>query len=130
MAEDSQDVLENRPYNQGVNRQANQERHPEGPTECFAPGIYHKRKRHDGSKQRGNPFLGDASIVREPGQPERNIGACLMIGACRRDEVPSEAVEMVDGFALTLVIPDKAWPPGALRLIDVDEEQLFKLALR
>jgi hypothetical protein len=69
-------------------------------------------------------------IVREPGQPERNIGACLMIGACRRDEVPSEAVEMVDGFALTLVIPDDAWPPGALRLIDVDEEQLFKLTLR
>jgi hypothetical protein len=69
-------------------------------------------------------------IVREPGQSERNIGACLMISACRRDEVPPEAVEMVDGFALTLVIPDKAWPPGALRLIDVDEEQLFKLALR
>jgi len=69
-------------------------------------------------------------IVREPGQPERNIGACLMLGACRRDQVPSEAVEMIDGFALTLVIPDEAWPPGALRLIDVDESQLFKLALR
>jgi hypothetical protein len=39
-------------------------------------------------------------------------------------------VEMVDGFALTLVIPDQAWPPGALRLIDVDEEQWFRLALR
>jgi hypothetical protein len=69
-------------------------------------------------------------IWREPGQPERNIGACLMIGACRRDEVPPEAVEMIDGFALTLVIPDQAWPPGALRLIDVDEEQWFRLALR
>ncbi|MEA2942592.1 MAG: hypothetical protein QOD09_3121 [Bradyrhizobium sp.] len=69
-------------------------------------------------------------IVREPGQLERNIGACLMIGAQRRDEVPPEAVEMVDGFALTLVIPDEAWPPGALRLIDVDEEQWFRLGLR
>jgi hypothetical protein len=70
-------------------------------------------------------------IVRDqPGQSERNIGACLMISACGRDEVPPEAVEMVDGFALTLVIPDEAWPPGALRLIDVDEEQWFKLALR
>jgi hypothetical protein len=69
-------------------------------------------------------------IVREPGRPERNIGACLMLGASRRDEVPSEAVEMIDGFALTLVIPDEAWPPGARRLIDVDEGQLFKLALR
>ena len=69
-------------------------------------------------------------ILREPGQPERNIGACLMLGAQRRDEVPPEAIEMVDGFALTLVIPDEAWPPGALRLIDVDDEQLFKLALR
>jgi hypothetical protein len=69
-------------------------------------------------------------IVREPGQSGRNIGACLMIGACRRDEVPPEAVEMIDGFALTLVIPDQAWPPGALRLIDVDEEQWFRLALR
>jgi hypothetical protein len=69
-------------------------------------------------------------IMHEPGQPERDIGACLMISACRRDEVPSEAVEMVDGFALTLVIPDEAWPSGAQRSIDVDEEKLFKLALR
>ena len=69
-------------------------------------------------------------IVREPGQPERNIGACLMLGACPIDEVPSKAVGMIDGFALTLVIPEEAWPPGALRLIDVDESQLFKLALR
>jgi hypothetical protein len=69
-------------------------------------------------------------IVREPGQPERNIGACLMIGAQRRDEVPPEAIDMTDGFALTLVIPDEAWPPGALRLIDVDDEQWFRLALR
>ena len=60
----------------------------------------------------------------------RNCILLNMISACRRDEVPSEAVEMVDGFALTLVIPDEAWPPGALRLIDVDEQQLFKLALR
>jgi hypothetical protein len=69
-------------------------------------------------------------IWREPGQPERNIGACLMMSAHRRDEVPPEAVEMVDGFALTLVIPDEAWPPGALRLIDVDEEKWFRLTLR
>ena len=53
-----------------------------------------------------------------------------MMSAYRRDEVPPEAAEMVDGFALTLVIPEAAWPPGALRLIDVDEEQLFRLALR
>src|SRR4051794_38404125 len=69
-------------------------------------------------------------VWREPGQPERNVGNCLMLGACRRDEVPSEAVEMVDGFALTLVIPDEAWPPSAVRLIDVDDEQWFRLALR
>jgi hypothetical protein len=69
-------------------------------------------------------------IVREPGQAERNIGACLMIGAYRRDEVPPEAVEMIDGFALTLAIPDQAWSPDARRLIDVDEEQWSKLALR
>ena len=72
----------------------------------------------------------ESVTVLEPGQPERDIGACLMIGAYRRDQVPPEAVEMVDGFALTLVIPNKAWPPGALRLIDVDEEQWFRLALR
>ena len=69
-------------------------------------------------------------IVREPGQPERNIGACLMIGAYRRDEVPPQAVEMVDGFALTLAIPKDAWRPEARRLIDVDEAQWFSLALR
>jgi hypothetical protein len=72
----------------------------------------------------------ESLTILEPGQPERDIGACLMIGAYRRDQVPPEAVEMVDGFALTLVIPEEAWPPGALRLIDVDEEQWFRLALR
>jgi hypothetical protein len=72
----------------------------------------------------------ESLTLHEPGQADREIGACLMIGASPVDEVPSEAVEMVDGFALTLVIPDEAWPPGALRLIDVDESQLFKLALR
>lgn len=72
----------------------------------------------------------ESVTVMEPGQPERDIGACLMIGAYRRDEVPPESVEMVDGFALTIVIPEEAWPPGALRLIDVDEGQLFKLVMR
>jgi hypothetical protein len=71
-----------------------------------------------------------STIVREPGEAERNIGPSLMIGAYRRDEVPPEAVEMVDGFALTLAIPDKAWRPDARRLIDVDEEQWSRLALR
>ena len=69
-AKANQNVLENCPYSQDVNHQANQESHPKGPTECFAPGIYHHRKRCDGGKQRGNPFLGNASIVREPGQIE------------------------------------------------------------
>ena len=72
----------------------------------------------------------ESVTVMEPGQPERDIGACLMIGAYRRDEVPPQAVEMVDGFALTLAIPNEAWRPGARRLIDVDEEQWFSLALR
>ena len=45
----------------------------------------------------------ESITVLEPGQPERDIGPCLMISAYRRDQVPPEAIEMVDGFALTLV---------------------------
>lgn len=69
-------------------------------------------------------------VVRKPGEPVRNVGGCLMIGAYRRDEVPLEAVDMVDGYALTIHIPDDAWPPGALRLIDVDTTRTFGLTLR
>jgi hypothetical protein len=62
--------------------------HPKRPTECFAPGIYHHRKRRDGGKQRGNPFLGDASIVHEPGRHS----AARMRAPLRTNRAPADCV--------------------------------------
>jgi hypothetical protein len=69
-------------------------------------------------------------LVREPGQPERQVGPCLMIGAYRRDQVPAEFIDVIDGLELAFQIPDNVWPPGAQRIVDVDKTQLFGFALR
>ncbi len=69
-------------------------------------------------------------IVREPGQPEQHLGNCLMIGAYRRDQVPEEFINVIGGLELAFKIPDNVWPPGAQRIVDVDETQLFGFGLR
>jgi hypothetical protein len=69
-------------------------------------------------------------ILREPGQPEQKLGACLMIGAYRRDQVPAEFIDMIDGLELAFKIPDNVWPPGAQRIVDVDKTKPFGFGLR
>ncbi len=61
---------------------------------------------------------------------ERQLGACLMIGAYQRDQVPADAVAVSDGVALTIHVPDHAWPSPTRRLIDVDDAKPFGLTLR
>jgi hypothetical protein len=69
-------------------------------------------------------------IQRDPGQPERQLGPCLMIGACPRDQVPEEFIAAIDGLELAFRIPDNAWPPGAQRIVDVDKSRPFGFGLR
>jgi len=69
-------------------------------------------------------------VVREPGKPEQHLGNCLMIGAYRRDQVPAEFINVIDGLELAFKIPENAWPQGAKRIVDVDKSQLFGFALR
>jgi hypothetical protein len=69
-------------------------------------------------------------VLQEPGQPEQDIGACLMIGAYRRDQVPQEFINVIDGLELAFKIPDNVWPPGAQRIVDIDKTQLFGFGLR
>jgi hypothetical protein len=69
-------------------------------------------------------------VQQDPGQPEQKLGACLMIGAYRRDQVPAEFINVIEGLELAFKIPDNVWPPGAQRIVDVDKTQLFGFALR
>jgi hypothetical protein len=69
-------------------------------------------------------------VVREPGKPEQHLGACLMIGAYRRDQVPKDFISVIDGLELAFKIPDNVWPPGAQRIVDVDKSELFGFGLR
>jgi len=69
-------------------------------------------------------------ILGEPGQPEQNRGACLIIGAYRRDQVPKEFIDVIDGLELAFQIPDNVWPPGAQGIVDIDKTKPFGLGLR
>jgi hypothetical protein len=69
-------------------------------------------------------------ILREPGQPEQQVGPCLMIGAYRRDQVPEGFIDVIDGLELAFQIPDNVWPSGAQRIVDVDKTKPFGFGLR
>jgi hypothetical protein len=69
-------------------------------------------------------------VLRDPGQPEQQVGPCLMIGAYRRDQVPEEFIDVIDGLELAFQIPDNVWPPGAQRIVEVDKTKPFGLGLR
>jgi hypothetical protein len=69
-------------------------------------------------------------IQRDPGQPEQQLGPCLMLGAYRRDQVPKEFIDVIDGLELAFQIPDNAWLAGARRIVDADKTQPFGFGLR
>lgn len=69
-------------------------------------------------------------IQQDPGQPEQQLGPCLMLGAYRRDQVPKEFIDVIDGLELAFQIPDNAWPPGAQRIVDIDKTKPFGFGLR
>lgn len=65
-----------------------------------------------------------------PSEPERDIGACLALGGYRRHEVPEGYTQVVDGVEFAIRIPSDVWRSRPQRLIEFDESQFFKLALR
>lgn len=69
-------------------------------------------------------------LLREPGQPEQQVGPCLMIGAYRRDQVPNEFIDVIGGLELAFRIPDNVWPRGAQRIVDIDKTEPFGFGLR
>lgn len=64
------------------------------------------------------------------GEAEEDLGACLTIGAYRRDEIPRGCIEMTDSLDFAIQIPADVWRQSVSRLIDVDESRPFGLTLR
>ena len=58
-------------------------------------------------------------------QAEEDLGACLTIGAYRRDEIPMGCIETTDVLEFAIQIPPNVWKQSASRLIDIDEELSF-----
>jgi hypothetical protein len=65
-----------------------------------------------------------------PSEPEQDIGACLSLGGYRRHEVPAGYTQVVDGVEFAIRILSGVWKSRPQRLIEFDESQFFKLALR
>ena len=70
------------------------------------------------------------SMRRAPNEPLENIGSCLMVGAYEREQVPARCIQTIEGFEFVIKIPSGVWEKSVKRLIDLDPEALFKLALR
>jgi hypothetical protein len=59
-----------------------------------------------------------------------DLGACLMLGAYRRAEVPDEALRLIDGFEFAVKIPASVRAESLEQLIDIDDAKPFRLTLR
>ncbi len=70
------------------------------------------------------------SVRRGPDELSEDIGACLILGAYKRHQVPTGFTETVSGVEFAVKIPRDVWEKSVHRLIDIDEALLFKLALR
>jgi hypothetical protein len=65
-----------------------------------------------------------------PDKPLENMGACLMLGAYQRRDIPVHYIQTIDGMEFAIKIPADVWQNSTQRLIDIDVGQLFKLTLR
>lgn len=72
----------------------------------------------------------EISIRRTPTAPSESIGACLTLGAFRRHQIPPGFTQTVEGLEFAIKIPREIWEQSAERLIDVDKNSFFRLALR
>jgi hypothetical protein len=58
------------------------------------------------------------------------VSDCLTLGAYERKDVPSEAIQMVDGVEFAINIPVEILQASVRRMIDLDRSMFFKFALR
>ena len=70
------------------------------------------------------------SVGRSADAPLEHIGACLTLAGYERRDVPARYVQRADGLEFAVRIPVPVWQASAQRMIDLDESQPFRLALR
>jgi len=63
------------------------------------------------------------------GAPLRALGPCLLLSGFERTEVPLEFVQKADDFDFAISIPTPVWQASEQRLIVIDDNQPFCLAL-
>ncbi|MBZ0139552.1 MAG: hypothetical protein K8H87_07205 [Pseudorhodoplanes sp.] len=88
-----------------------------------------------GRSQSGNwvivsGWASSISLKRAPDAPYEDFGACVVLEAGRRNEVPLDFIARQDGLDFAVAIPRFIWESRPQRLIDFDASQLFKLILR
>jgi len=66
----------------------------------------------------------------DPDAELQTVYDCLGLGANHRSEIPPDAVQTVEGLDFAIVIPLDVLQKSLQRLIDVDENAFFRLALR
>jgi hypothetical protein len=66
----------------------------------------------------------------DPNAELRTVYDCLGVGANHRSEIPADAVQTVDGLDFAITIPLKVLQKSEQRLIEVDENALFRLILK
>jgi hypothetical protein len=62
--------------------------------------------------------------------PLKDLGACLLLTAFERADVPPEFIRRAEDLEFAIRIPTPIWQASAQRLIEVDESLPFRLALR
>lgn len=88
-----------------------------------------------GSVQGGSQIVSfdwatSVSVKDGPDAPEKHLGACLMLGAYQRRDIPPDALRFADGLEFAVKIPASVWTVSAQKLIDRDDAHYFRLALR
>ena len=69
------------------------------------------------------------SIQKPDGSPPQDVGACLLLGAFERHEVPEDCIERAGRFEYAVQMPSEVLAQCVERFIDVDETKPFRLAL-
>lgn len=64
------------------------------------------------------------------GEPSREVGPCLILGAYERNDVPAGFTEHVGRLEFAVRMPLEVLAQSTERLIDVDDSMPFELVLR
>lgn len=62
--------------------------------------------------------------------PLQQLGPCLLLAGYERRDVPSRFIQKAGKFEFAVKIPDDIWKASHERMIDIDENLPFRLALR